>query len=148
MGWKRNEGLDASLPVVKAVSVAASMDGKWLLVQRAHMPSKGKYAFPGGRVEAGETLENAARRELAEETGLEAGELSALTAMTLPGDGCVYELTVFSASEVSGALAAGDDAAAAGFFSLEEIGQMPMSPSTLGVILRFDSVNDPKGGQD
>jgi 8-oxo-dGTP diphosphatase len=140
--------LDAALPVVMAVSIAAKVDGKWLLVKRAHAPSKGKYAFPGGRVEAGEGLEEAARRELAEETGLEAGELSVLSTLSLPGNGCQYELTVFSAKEVSGALAAGDDAADAGFYSLEEIGNMPMSPSTLEAILQFEAVAGPQSGRD
>lgn len=124
------------------------MEGRWLLVRRAHAPSKGKYAFPGGRVEKGETLGEAARRELAEETGLTAGDLSILTAIDLPGDGCVYALTVFMAKNVSGALAAGDDAADAGFYSLEEIGKLPMSPSTLEAILKFEAADGPKGGRD
>ena len=44
---------------------------KVLLIQRAQEPFKKKWALPGGFVRVSETLDNAARRELAEETGLE-----------------------------------------------------------------------------
>lgn len=53
-----------------AVGVVAVCDGRLLMVRRAHPPAAGRWSLPGGRVAAGETLEQAVRRELAEETGL------------------------------------------------------------------------------
>src|ERR1700712_1263146 len=53
-----------------AVSAAIFRDGKVLLVRRAHLPGKGFYSFPGGRVEFGESLHTALHREVDEETGL------------------------------------------------------------------------------
>ena len=53
------------------VSASIWRGGKVLLVQRAK-PPKGIWAFPGGHVEAGEKLEEAAARELHEETGMTA----------------------------------------------------------------------------
>jgi 8-oxo-dGTP diphosphatase len=53
-----------------AVSAAIFRDGKVLLVRRARSPAKGFYSLPGGRVEFGETLHAALRREVDEETGL------------------------------------------------------------------------------
>lgn len=53
-----------------AVSAAIFREGRLLLVRRARMPGKGLYSLPGGRVEFGETLEQAVVREVAEETAL------------------------------------------------------------------------------
>ena len=53
-----------------AVSAAIFRDDKVLLVRRARSPGKGFYSLPGGRVEFGESLHTALRREIDEETGL------------------------------------------------------------------------------
>lgn len=53
-----------------AVSAAIIRDGKFLVVRRARRPAHGLYTFPGGAVETGETLEDAVRREVREETGM------------------------------------------------------------------------------
>ncbi|WGD50482.1 NUDIX hydrolase [Bradyrhizobium sp. CB1650] len=54
-----------------AVSAAIFRDGNVLLVRRARSPAKGFYSLPGGRVELGESLHQALKREVDEETGLE-----------------------------------------------------------------------------
>jgi len=54
-----------------AVSAAILRDGKVLIVRRARKPALGAYTLPGGVVEAGETLDEAVRREVREETGLD-----------------------------------------------------------------------------
>lgn len=53
-----------------AAGVVFTYDGGILLVQRAIHPSYGKWVFPGGYVDRGETLESAALREVQEESGL------------------------------------------------------------------------------
>ena len=52
------------------VSIALWKENELLLVQRGKPPFIGSWSFPGGRVEPGEKLEEATRRELEEETGL------------------------------------------------------------------------------
>lgn len=54
-----------------AVSAAIVRDGKLLVVRRARKPALNLYSFPGGGVEAGETLSEAVTREVREETGLD-----------------------------------------------------------------------------
>ena len=73
----------ASPDEIAAVSVAVTRAGKALLVRRGRAPAKGLYAFPGGKVEPGETLEQAARRELMEETGLNVGRVEPIIAKVL-----------------------------------------------------------------
>lgn len=119
--------------VIPAVSVALQRGERLLLVKRGRAPAKGLLAFPGGRVETGETLEEAARRELFEETGLtaEGFEVHEVLDVESATAGAVYRLTVFRATHVSGEPAAGDDAETAGWFSLDEMAALPITASTL-----------------
>jgi ADP-ribose pyrophosphatase YjhB (NUDIX family) len=55
------------IPAVMAVVVHA---GAVLLVQRGNPPNAGRWGFPGGKMECGETWRQAAERELFEETGI------------------------------------------------------------------------------
>ncbi|WP_275403595.1 NUDIX hydrolase [Aquibium microcysteis] len=119
--------------LVPAVSIALRRGERLLLVKRGRAPAMGLYAFPGGRVEHGETLEEAARRELKEETGLSAAALEVHAELVLEGatPQTTYHLTVFRALHVDGEPIPGDDATAAGFFTLSEMADLPMTASTL-----------------
>jgi 8-oxo-dGTP diphosphatase len=61
---------DLPSPPVLAVSIAVFRDGQVLLAKRGKPPALGLYSLPGGKVERGETLQDAVHRELAEEVGL------------------------------------------------------------------------------
>jgi 8-oxo-dGTP diphosphatase len=58
-------------PLLTVDCVVFDREGRLLLIKRGHPPFKGKYALPGGFVDIGETVEQAALRELKEETGVE-----------------------------------------------------------------------------
>lgn len=116
-----------------AVSVALVRGDRVLLVRRGRAPKLGFYAFPGGRVEAGEDWEAAARRELAEETGLSAGSLAVLREYHVEqepnGAPVDFILRVYAGKWAGGEPVASDDAAEAGWFSLAQMEKMPVIPS-------------------
>lgn len=101
-----------------------------LLVKRARPPAVGMWAFPGGRVEAGERLRTAVERELAEETGLtvECGDLVGVTEHVSATNHFVI-LDYAVRCEPDAMPIAGDDAADARFVSFDEIsdGLIPLS---------------------
>lgn len=119
--------------IIPAVSVALRRGDTFLLVRRGNAPSRGKYAFPGGRVEEGETLAEAARRELKEETGLDVADLQPIARFMFKGEVSSFDLQVFSGRDVGGEPIAADDAETAGFYSLAEMEAMPVTDSVLSV---------------
>jgi 8-oxo-dGTP diphosphatase len=86
-----------------------------LLIRRGNPPFKGHYALPGGFVDVGETLEEACRRELMEETGLKVGRLQLIGVYSDPRrDPRGHTCSVASRARAPRASPkAGDDAAGA-----------------------------------
>lgn len=84
-----------------------------LLIRRGHPPFVGAYAIPGGFVDVGETVEDACRRELLEETGVKAGKLHLLGVYSDPKrDPRGHTCSVAFLTRLKRAAAvAGDDAA-------------------------------------
>ena len=108
---------------------------KILLIKRGGEPFKGSWAMPGGHVEEGETIANAAKRELEEETGITGVTLRQMGTYGDPGrDPRGWTATVVYAGHVSEPIArAGDDAAETGWFPLDA---MPPLAFDHGDILR------------
>jgi 8-oxo-dGTP diphosphatase len=95
--------------------------GRILLIKRGHEPGRGLWSVPGGRIEAGETDEQAVVREVREETGLEVECGPLLGAVERPGmAGTVWQISDYRAIVTGGTLAAGDDAADARWLTLQE----------------------------
>jgi ADP-ribose pyrophosphatase YjhB (NUDIX family) len=96
-----------------AVSAAIFRDDKILLVRRARSPAKGFYTLPGGRVEFGESLHTALRREVDEETCLNieiiglAGWREALPAAS--GGGGHYLIMSFAARWIANEVVLNDE---------------------------------------
>ena len=95
--------------------------GRILLIKRGHEPGKGLWSVPGGRIEPGETDEQAIVREVREETGLEVQCGPLLGAIERPGmTGTILQISDYHAVVTGGELAAGDDAADARWMTLQE----------------------------
>ncbi len=95
-----------------------------LLIQRGAAPYKGRWALPGGFVQTGESLEQAARRELAEETGMRGLYLEQLYTFGDPRrDPRGWTVTVAYVALVPETIAvqAGDDAAAAHWYPVHAL---------------------------
>ena len=113
-------------PLIGVGAVIVS-DGRALLIRRGQPPLLGEWSLPGGVLECGETLRDAAIREAREETGLvvEVGEMLGVYERVIRSeDGRVryhYVLIDFLCRAVAGELKAGSDAAEAGWFSCEEL---------------------------
>jgi len=104
-----------------------------LLIRRDREPAKGRWTFPGGVVELGETINDALRREALEETGLEVepGELVAIVDRIVRDDGgriqYHYVILDFLARPVGGALRPGDDASEARWVSLTSLDELDVT---------------------
>ena len=111
-----------------------------MLVKRAHPPIRGQWSIPGGVLEVGEMVREAAVREAREETGLgvEVGELLGVYDRIIRGsDRRVqyhYLLVDFLCRRVGGELQAASDAAEVGWFTRAELPALNLAVETLDVI--------------
>lgn len=111
-----------------------------LLVRRGQPPSQGLWAIPGGSVEIGETLQEAAEREILEETGIKirAGEpVFTFDVIDRDRTGKIrfhYVIVDLEADYISGDPNAGDDAAEARWVTAQEINELRVSAPTLKLL--------------
>lgn len=93
--------------------------GRVLLLRRAMEPMKGKWVLPGGYVDRGEPLEEAAKREVREECSLTLGALEFLGAYSYKG--AVPVVLVYIARGAQGDLVIGEEAEGFGWFPAQDI---------------------------
>ena len=105
-------------PKVAACTVTL-VDGGIVLLRRGIDPQWGRWVFPGGFVDRGETVQDAAVRETFEEVNLRVSLTGILDVYSLPGSEVV--VIVYAADVVSGTLSAGDEAEDVKAFTPEQI---------------------------
>ena len=109
-------------------------------MKRKNPPNQGRWALPGGLVELGETTEEAAAREVLEETGLAVkveGLLDVQTDLHLDGDSRLeyhYVLVDYLAKPVGGRLRINAESSASGWFAEQRTRSLAMSVGTRAVL--------------
>ena len=120
-----------------AVGCVIVQDERVLLVRRKKPPNQGLLAIPGGKVEYGETLEQAAMREMLEETGLLATPKRVMAIVDLIREGFHYVIIDFLCDLKGGVPKAGSDASEIVWLSKGELTRLGMSPSTYEMLKRY-----------
>lgn len=126
-----------------AVGALVIKDEKVLLVKRKQPPSEGLWALPGGKVNLGETLQQAAAREILEETGIRItpGEpVYSFDTIQTDEQGRVrfhYVIIDLLAEFIEGELNAGDDASEAGWFLLADMEKIRVNESTKKLVKQY-----------
>jgi 8-oxo-dGTP diphosphatase len=133
----KREYPDSPLVGVGAIIIAA---GRVLLVKRGHPPLAGEWSIPGGMLEVGERVREAAVREVLEETGLTvetADLLGVYDRILRDGGGKThyhYVLIDFLCRRLAGEPQAAGDADDARWFTREETEKLPLPQDTAEVI--------------
>jgi mutator protein MutT len=115
-------------------------DGRVLLIERGRQPLKGFWSIPGGAVETGETLKEAVRREVQEETGLSVKPMKLVEVferITRDGRGQVeyhYVLLDYLCRPLAGNLRAADDCSDAEWVERRKLRRYRLTEGTLAVI--------------
>ncbi len=123
-----------------AVGAVVFKDQKVLLVKRGKAPAKGLWAIPGGSVKLGETLKQAAEREVLEETGIriKAGDpVYSFESIDRDKKGKVlfhYYIVDLDAEYLGGEVIPGDDADDADWVSAEDLNKKNVNPRTLELL--------------
>lgn len=120
-----------------AVGAVVMYENCALLVKRANAPSQGRWAVPGGKIRLGETLQEAAQREVFEETGIIVKAMEPLLTFDLierSKDGKIlfhYVIVDLNAVYISGELTPGDDALKAVWAQANDLERYNLSAATI-----------------
>jgi ADP-ribose pyrophosphatase YjhB (NUDIX family) len=129
-----------------AVSAAIFRKGDVLVVRRAGAPAKGLWTLPGGRVEVGETLVEAVRREVMEETALtvEVIGLAGYREIILPeavGDrGRHFVILPFAANWISGEIALNDELSDSRWMAVEAVAELETTEGLIEILRRAEQL--------
>jgi len=120
---------------VGVAAILKNSKGEILMVKRKNPPAKGLWGFPGGGIEFGETIKEAAKREVKEETGLNADIGKILTfGEAIEKDKDIHRIVAICEAKMkSGVLEPSDDALDIMWIGIDKISKMEkkISPYTI-----------------
>jgi len=122
------------MPVVAVGAVVLVEPDVVVLIQRANPPSKGSWTLPGGKLNRGESLVDAVRREVLEETGLEVEVGQLIEVVELVESTHHYVVLDYLARKTGGTLRAGDDAADARYVRVSELAEYGVTEAVARVV--------------
>jgi 8-oxo-dGTP diphosphatase len=126
--------MNSSVPRLGS-AVVVVRDGEVLLGRRAKDPNRGKWVVPGGGVRPFESVAEAGRRELREETGLDVEIDGVVAVREIINEPDEHRLIVFSAGRpVGGGIRADSDLEDVRFFSQEELRELELSEVVRSVL--------------
>lgn len=125
MGQEHNE----QKPIIKAASACVWRGDEVLLIQRASALGYGRWSFPGGKVELGESIIEAAHRELLEEAGIKAALTHHVSDFTVETPDVIYVISCFTGLFMEGEAVAGSDAGAIAWAHWQGLGDFKMAPN-------------------
>ena len=107
-----------------------------VLVRRKHAPRAGEWSLPGGRVEHGELLADALRREMREECGLDVRVGDLIEVVEIVRDGMHYVIMDYACEIVGGTLRPGDDASEASWIPVLDLREHGVTADVARVVAK------------
>jgi 8-oxo-dGTP diphosphatase len=134
-----------------AASAAIFRNGEVLIAERGKGSLRGRWSLPGGHIEPGERASEAARREVREETGIDAAILGLVDVhdviLDRPDGGLAahYVIAVYYGHWIAGEPVAAADCADARFVALDSLGEYALTPGAAEIIVRASRLIESAG---
>ena len=141
-----SESREYPIRPICGVGIVVFDQQKVLLIRRGKPPRKGDWSIPGGKQQLGETLQEAAQREVQEETGIKIGPLKLIDVVdSIFKDSQEriqyhYSLIDWMGEYHSGILKAADDATDSKWFDLNKLQSLGLWEKTLEIIKKADEL--------